>query len=140
MNTLEKQIAKVLKDNEIYLNTDITSLSDIADYIDMTNEADDEYYGPEDWLRDTKISFPEYLLNQREVNQRYYEPILSYLATQREMCIDQTGREPTFEDYEMGMDCEEYNNMLCQHELDIDSCSIKLVDLFNYLLDYWNKN
>ena len=140
MTTLEKQIAKVLKNNDLFLNSDITTIQDVAEYIDMVNNADDDYYSPEDWLRDTKINFPEYLLNKQEVMIKYYEPILAYLATQRELCIDQTGCEPCFEDYEGGMDCDDFNNMLKQHGLDEEHCSIKLIDLFNYLLDYWNKN
>lgn len=140
MTTLAKQVLKVLNDNYLYLNSDLITLEDVADYIDMMNEGNAEYYSPEQWLRDTKINFPEYLMTKEEVNRRYYEPILCYLATQRELCIDQTGMEPVFEDYEGEMDCEDYNNMLREHELDVDSCSVKIIDLFNYLLDYWNKN
>lgn len=140
MTTLEKQILKILSDNDLYLNSDLVTIEDIAEYIDGVNDADKEYYSPADWLRDTKINFPEYLLNKQELNKKYYEPILSYLATQRELCIEQTGCEPCFEDYEGGMDCDDFNRMLTEHELEAEHCNIKLIDLFNYLLDYWNKN
>ena len=56
MTTLEKQILKILSDNDLYLNSDLTTIEDIADYIDMVNNADKEYYSPADWLRDTKIN------------------------------------------------------------------------------------
>ena len=140
MNTLEKQITKVLKDNNCYLNPDLITLSEAAEYIDMTNENDKDYYSPEDWFKDTKANFPEYLLNMDELQKKYYPTILEYLATQRELCIDQTGLEPCFEDYENGMDCDDFRKNLINSDLEPEYCEVKVIDLFNYLLDYWNKN
>ena len=39
MTTLAKQVLKVLNDNYLYLNSDLITLEDVADYIDMMNEA-----------------------------------------------------------------------------------------------------
>ena len=143
MKTLEKMIKKVLAENNCVLNTEIADMEDVIDYIEMQNEDAypvDEVYTPEQWFKDTKQNFPEYLLTTDEVKVKYFSPILSYLADQRDLCIDQTGCEPCFEDYEGGMDCEDFEIMLKRHELDPDLCKVTLCDLFNYLLNYWNVN
>lgn len=141
MKTLEKQIIKVLADRDYMLNGEITTLSDVVEYLDMMNDADeDDYYSPEDWFRDTKVHYPEYLISKQEYKDKCYTPILTYLAKQRDLCIDQTGCVPCMVDYEGAIDCDEFKSMLKSKEIDPNYCNVTISDLFNYLLDYWNNN
>lgn len=139
MYTLAKQIRKVLKENDYELNPEVTDIDDIIEYIEMKNRenGNDEYYSPEEWLADTKINFPEYLLTKDEIKKVYYEPVLFYLIQQKKLCMYQTNTAPDVKDYEESTCCEDFKMHLKSFGLD-PKCELTMSDVFNYLLDYWD--
>lgn len=140
MYTLAKQIRKVLKENDYELNPEVTDIDDIIEYIEMKNRenGNDEYYSPEEWLADTKINFPEYLLTKDELQKKYYEPTLFYLIKEYKACVDQTGEKPGAGDLIESMQCEAFNMHLRSYELDPKKFDLSLMDIMCYLLDYWD--
>ena len=68
MKTLELIILNLLENNGYALNEDMTDIEDVVNYLEMCNEdvTPDNVYTPEDWFRDTRNNYPEYLVKKGE--------------------------------------------------------------------------
>lgn len=68
MKTLELMIQNILDKNDYALNSELTDIDGVIEYLEMINEdvTPDNVYTPEDWFRDTKSGYPEYLIKKGE--------------------------------------------------------------------------
>lgn len=68
MKTLELIILNILEKHGYTLNSDLTDIDGVIEYLEMVNEdvTPDNVYTPEDWFRDTKSGYPEYLIKKGE--------------------------------------------------------------------------
>ena len=68
MKTLELMIQNILDKNGYALNSDLTDIEDVVNYLEMCNDDNtpDNVYTPEDWFRDTRNNYPEYLIKKGE--------------------------------------------------------------------------
>ena len=66
MTVLEKEIRRQLYEAGYDLNPEKTAYSDVVEYLDIVNEendlSDETYYSIHDWIRDTAVMYPEYLV------------------------------------------------------------------------------
>jgi hypothetical protein len=68
MKTLELIILNILEKHGYTLNSDLTDIDGVIEYLEMVNEdvTPDNVYTPEDWFRDTRSGYPEYLIKKGE--------------------------------------------------------------------------
>lgn len=68
MKTLELIILNILEKHGYTLNSDLTDIDGVIEYLEMVNDdvTPDNVYTPEDWFRDTRSSYPEYLIKKEE--------------------------------------------------------------------------
>ena len=139
--TVEKMVKWILAENDYVLNPEVTTMSDVVEYIEMKNNDSDELYTPEMWFEDTKSNFPEYLLRSDGYMEEIYRITLLELLDQRDLCLDQTGCEPTLEDFKgVTLDSEYFEDVMKDAGFDIKKKHITLDELFIYLLNYWNEH
>ena len=66
MTVLEKEIRRQLYEAGYDLNPEESTYGDIVEYLEMVNSekdlSDDKYYSIQDWIRDTRNMYPEYLI------------------------------------------------------------------------------
>lgn len=140
MKTLEKMVKKELETRGYILNPKYINLQAAAEYIDFRNEEDPTaYYTPKDWVDDTLEVYPMYFIPNLE-RMNVLDDTVLYLVQQRNMCIDQTGTSPEWEDYISALECEGYTLFLEQRELNPEYKVTKLEEVLEYLLEYWDRN
>lgn len=68
MKTLELIILNILEKHGYTLNSDLTDIDGVIEYLEMVNDdvTPDSVYTPEDWFRDTRNNYPEYLIKKGE--------------------------------------------------------------------------
>lgn len=68
MKTLELIILNILEKHGYTLNNDLTDIDGVIEYLEMVNDdvTPNNVYTPEDWFRDTKSNYPEYLIKKGE--------------------------------------------------------------------------
>lgn len=96
MTTVEKRVRDYLKTNGYHYTDEMVSAA--AYYIEhknMDSPDDAKCYTVSDWASDTKQNNPEFLISFDECCRIG----TIELKNQRRECIDQTGHEPTIEDY-----------------------------------------
>ena len=66
MTVLEKEIRRQLHEAGYDLNPEKSTYEDVADYLNLVNEEEElseqSYYSIHDWIRDTAVMYPEYLV------------------------------------------------------------------------------
>ena len=66
MTVLEKEIRRQLHEAGYDLNPEELRYSDVVEYLEMANSekdlSEDKYYSIHDWIRDTVIFYPEYIV------------------------------------------------------------------------------
>lgn len=130
MNTLELMVEKVLTDNNYIAVPSLVSAA--AEYIDKVNEnklPSDNIYTPEQWLKDTKVNYPESLVKRFHG----YTAICDYLVEQRKLCIDQTGCSFCITDLVGHFDAPDFQE-------EFGAYKITLNDILNFLLVYYEKH
>ena len=134
-------IADMLKKRDCFYNDDL--INSIAQYIeDVNNSAgpDDKTYTPDDWFKDTITQDNEMIKrgdnpsNITLVNREHVMlKALNYLYQQRQLCIEQTGHEPTMEDYINHCESEEFKNITFGY-VTIDTLINYIISQKNYCL------
>lgn len=66
MKTLELMVLSELHNRGYDLNTEMTTITDVMEYIESANEGatPSTVYTPEDWVIDTASNYPEYLVRR----------------------------------------------------------------------------
>lgn len=131
MITLEKMIKKVLDDNNYALNRGIT-LDKVANYIESKNVVEEELYTPEMWFYETRNERGNDDIIEKSSKQRLVELATEYLAKQKALCFEQTGRYPDLKDYEEHIQCEEFIESVFGTDEPYEDITIS--DIINYLL------
>ena len=107
MNTLEQMVAKIFQHHHYVYNENL--IRNIAQYIDMRNavrKEDEPIYTPSKWYTETSESNPEMFLTQEDIMNR----VADYFIAQRELCIDQTGCLPCYEDFALTFECDDFKD------------------------------
>ena len=126
MNTLQKIIKQELE-AEGYLIPNDKYIEAIEEQLDRVNENQEHLYDVEDWIYETYHN-DHTMLRKKNDNWEY---AIDYLLKQRKLCIEQTGCKPSMMDYNEACQCEEYKDLVWGN--------IALDDIFEFLLDYYEK-
>lgn len=126
MNTIQKLIKRELESNGYMVPND-GYLKAIEDELDKVNESQDHIYDIEDWIYETSHNSPKELRKERD-NWAY---AIDYLLKQRRLCIEQTGVKPCMADFEGGVECDDFKELVWG--------DLSMSDIFNFLLDYYEK-
>ena len=124
MTTLEKQVRDVLEEGRYFYNMEM--VKSIAEYIENVNQNapdEDKAYTVYKWLKDTRTNDPKMLVDKPLVMQT----AINLFKAQKQLCIDQTGCEPTIEDYIVESETDFFKERTLN--------KITISDLFNYILD-----
>lgn len=107
MTTLERLVRDYFEHEGYYYNDEI--IKESANYIEMKNAelGDDEpTYTISRWATETKMNNPSYFISER----RAFTKALGCLREMHRVCVDQTGEEPSLEDYLMDLESETFKN------------------------------
>lgn len=131
MTTLEYMI-KVELDKAGYMSNP-QYLKSIAEYIETYNQHAenncDEFITPYKWLRHTVLNSP----NELTLKKDFYINICEELLGQVENCIEQTGRTPTIEDFQLSLESDCMKDKMGDFNIDVADLLIFLMD---YYMDY----
>lgn len=134
MNTLEYLVKLELDKGGYVYNQNM--LKAAAEYIEMHNEhcdidnTEDDWMTPAIWLSCCKENNPDMLIKKNDL----YSKICYYLIDQRNLCIEQTGLKPSYDDYKQGMDCDEF-----RYKIGEGADILSIDDIFNFLLTYYER-
>jgi hypothetical protein len=128
MTTLEYMI-KLELDKAGYMSSS-QYLKCIAEYIETYNQHaennGDEFLTPCKWLRHTVLNSPNELTLKRE----FYKNICGELLEQVKNCIEQTGRTPTIEDFQLSLESDYMKDKMGDFIIDV-------ADLLMFLMNYY---
>lgn len=128
MTTLEYMI-KVELDKAGYMSSP-QYLKCIAEYIETYNQHaennGDEFMTPYIWLQMTKMHSPQELTPRKQ----FYKNICGELLEQVENCIEQTGRTPTIEDFQLSLESDCMKDKMGDFNIDV-------ADLLIFLMKYY---
>lgn len=130
MNTLQLLVAKALKDHGYIPQTELVIAG--AEYIEMRNSVkipSDEIYTPLMWIREIEQTGSDEL----KCKVIACKEICNYLASQRDLCIDQTGCDFCMEDIIGHFEAPDFIEEFGDYHIDIG-------DIFNFLLVYYQKH
>ena len=107
MSTLEQMVEKIFQNHHYVYNKNL--IRNIAQYIEMRNavrKEDEPIYTPAKWYEETRESNPETFVTQEDVMSR----VADYFVKQRDLCIDQTGCLPCYEDFALTFECDDFKD------------------------------
>ena len=125
MTTVEKRVRDYLEANGYYYTDETVSAA--ANYIEHKNmDAPDneKCYTVADWAIDTKQNNPEFFIRFDECCRAG----AIELKNQRRKCIDQTGHEPTLDDYLLETESDTFKE--ATHGI------VTLADVIGFMLRY----
>ena len=134
MNTLELMIKEIYDENKYLYNDNL--IHSIAEYIEHYNkckDVDDPVYTPRQWYYDTKLNTPEEFITREGLLGK----ICDHFLKQRVECIDQTGCLPCYVDFKEDMESDDFKNEFGMYP---EADTITMVDVINFLLDYYENN
>lgn len=136
MTTLEKMIKYELDKHNVVLAKGCT-IKKVEQYIEDRNAVyPDVLYTPEMWLKEIlecqkDESYATDVIYKADKDQ-LLELAVSYLAKQKALCFEQTGRYPDLKDYEEHIQCEEFIEPVFGTDEPYEDITIS--DIINYLL------
>ncbi len=105
MTTLERLVRDYFEHEGYYYTDEI--IKESANYIEMKNAelGDDEpTYTVGRWATETKMNNPGYFISE----SRVFAKAVACLRKMHTVCVDETGEEPSLEDYLMELESETF--------------------------------